>query len=585
MSRALSARSLRRRAVLPAVFALSFAGLAGAGLPAAHATAPPVYGQGDVFASVGNGQVKEFTPSGTLVRTLDNGQGSSYTTGSAFDAAGNLLVTTFGDGLISKFDPQGNSAGTFASTAADGFGGEVESISLDQNGNAFVGAADTNVIREYDSGGTLINHWAVQLEDRGTDWVDLSGDQCTIHYTSEGTAVLSFNVCTATQNAPLTTTLPGSYAYELREIPGSGGQILVADSEMAVLIDGGGNVLRTYVPAGGASALFALNLDPDGASFWTADLTNGQIFRFRISDGTQLASFNGQPQTSVAGLSVFGERTAGQNNPPVVDAGPPVAGAVNTPLNLDGSVDDAEGDSLTINWTVDSSSCTFADVHDPTTTITCSDQGTFTATLGANDGQNPTQYGSTQVVVGDGTGTGPTCLGFTPTTGTTSSTDPNTGVTTITGTSGNDVILGTDGADVINGGDGNDIICAKRGNDVVHGGNGDDVIQGQAGDDSLYGDAGNDRVYGNEGADKVYGGTGDDTVKGGQGNDRVQGQAGNDKVYGGAGNDTIEGNDGADALLGGDGNDKVYGGMATDTCDGGAGTDTARTCETASNFP
>src|SRR6516162_2048905 len=51
------------------------------------------YTFGDVFVSVGNGQVVEFTPTGSVVQTLNDGSGSAFTTGSAFDSAGNLYVT------------------------------------------------------------------------------------------------------------------------------------------------------------------------------------------------------------------------------------------------------------------------------------------------------------------------------------------------------------------------------------------------------------------------------------------------------------------------------------------------------------
>jgi DNA-binding beta-propeller fold protein YncE len=69
---------------------------------------------GDVFVSVSNGQVKEFTPAGVLVRTLDTGKGG-FTTGSAFDSAGNFYVTDFSASLVSKFDPTGTLLGTFGS--------------------------------------------------------------------------------------------------------------------------------------------------------------------------------------------------------------------------------------------------------------------------------------------------------------------------------------------------------------------------------------------------------------------------------------------------------------------------------------
>ena len=63
--------------------------------------------KGDIFASVGNGLVKEFTPAGVLVQTLNSTTGASEMTGSAFDSAGNLFATGFGTSTLSKFDNNG----------------------------------------------------------------------------------------------------------------------------------------------------------------------------------------------------------------------------------------------------------------------------------------------------------------------------------------------------------------------------------------------------------------------------------------------------------------------------------------------
>jgi hypothetical protein len=70
-------------------------------------------------------------------------------------------------------------------------------------------------------------------------------------------------------------------------------------------------VIQNYT-APGDSNLFALNLDPDGTSFWTGDLGNGDIAHFDIASGTELGHFNGLAAgggSSVAGLSVAGEVT------------------------------------------------------------------------------------------------------------------------------------------------------------------------------------------------------------------------------------------------------------------------------------
>src|SRR5579864_6337464 len=63
--------------------------------------------KGDVFVAVGNSTVEEFTPTGTLVQTLNDGSGSGFTTGMAFDSSGNLYVTNFSTGTVSEFNVHG----------------------------------------------------------------------------------------------------------------------------------------------------------------------------------------------------------------------------------------------------------------------------------------------------------------------------------------------------------------------------------------------------------------------------------------------------------------------------------------------
>src|SRR5437867_2701350 len=65
------------------------------------------YAIGDVFASVGNGKVEVYSSTGVLKQTLNNGLGSTFTTGGMFDAAGNFYVTTFSSNVVSKWDSNG----------------------------------------------------------------------------------------------------------------------------------------------------------------------------------------------------------------------------------------------------------------------------------------------------------------------------------------------------------------------------------------------------------------------------------------------------------------------------------------------
>jgi hypothetical protein len=275
---------------------------------AVAAQAGSTYVLGDVFAAVGNGTVLEFTPSGALVQTLNTGLGG-FTTGMAFDSSSNLYVTNFSVGSITKFDNMGNIVLPNPWTAGMS---NPESISPSPNG-AFpflVGDAGTNLIRQFNSSGALVNSWTVARGPRGTDWVDLQPDLKTVYYTSESTQIYSFNISTNTQNAPLITGLPGAAAFALRTVLTGpfAGDVLVADSSNALLVNSGG-IVMTYTLPGNGGGDFSLNLDPTGTSFWTGDFTTGNVWEVNIATGAIEQQWNtGTGGNTLFGLTVFGEK-------------------------------------------------------------------------------------------------------------------------------------------------------------------------------------------------------------------------------------------------------------------------------------
>ena len=282
-----------------------------------------VIANGTVMASTGNGRVTEFSQPGTLLTQLDTTTGSLETTGSAFDGSGNFFVTDFQANNVTKFDPTGALIGSFGS----GYNVDPESVIFDASGNVYVGQADvTHNVLKFDPSGTLLATFSPATENRGTDWIDLAADQCTLFYTSEGVLVKRFDVCTNTQLADFNTAaLPGSHAYAHRLLPSGG--LLVADTSEVVRLDASGNQIQTYsLP--GTSVLFALNLDPDGTSFWTADYFSGEVFKVDIGTGNILQqwSASGAPNFfDLAGLSVKGEIVVGGNcvsfSPSTIDFG------------------------------------------------------------------------------------------------------------------------------------------------------------------------------------------------------------------------------------------------------------------------
>jgi hypothetical protein len=291
--------------VLLAAIALSVLGLLAIS-PAALANGVPLK-NGEVLVSVGNGLVKHFDPSGTLLDTLNTTTGSSATTGMCTDTSGNLFVTDFSTLDISEFDPGGN---LVAATWVSSYPGKNdESCTPDADNNVYVGGPGSyNNIIEYDPSGTKIGTFPVTVDSSGTfgvDWVDLAANQCDILYTDEGSLIKRFNVCTITQLPDFASGLPAP-CYELRIRPN--GEVMVACGSEGLRLDSSGTVLQTYtIP--GTTQLFALNLDPDGTSFWTGDKgdSSGMIYHVDISTGAILGQFASSPTTAgVGGLYIVG---------------------------------------------------------------------------------------------------------------------------------------------------------------------------------------------------------------------------------------------------------------------------------------
>ena len=257
------------------------------------------FARGEVFLGV-IGAVERRSATGDLIQTMSTGVGGE-TTGMAFDRNGNLYVTAFSASQVKKFDNTGVLLGNFGTGFAS-----PESIVFDSAGNVFVGNAGSNFILKFDPDGNPLGTFTVTVGPRGTDWIDLAADQCTVFYTSEGTIVRRFDTCTNTQLSDFATGLPQS-SWGLRIL--ANGDVLVANTSTVKRLDSSGNIIQTYTPTPSASLLFALNLDPDGTSFWTADIFSTNVYKFDIASGEQILQYDAQA-SEVAGVAVFGELTA-----------------------------------------------------------------------------------------------------------------------------------------------------------------------------------------------------------------------------------------------------------------------------------
>ncbi|MFZ0390232.1 MAG: T9SS type A sorting domain-containing protein [Calditrichia bacterium] len=294
---------------------------------------------GDVFAAVSNGNVNRYASDGTFIETLNIGT-TGFTTGMAFDSSGNLYVTGFTANIVAVFDNDGNLVGTFGSGYST-----PESIVFDNTGNVYVGNLG-NGIRKYDAAGTYLG----SVITSRVDWMDLAADQTTMLYTVEGANIQTVDVSTGTPG-PNFTTGTATNAFALRIL--SDGSVLLADMNNIKHYDASGTVIQTY-DAPGENSWFALNLDPDGTSFWSGGFGTSNFYKFDIATGAVLLGpiNTGTGSSTLYGLAVYGEITAAVNNPPICQITPPGPFNINVndPLSFTIDVSDPDnGDTLTLS--------------------------------------------------------------------------------------------------------------------------------------------------------------------------------------------------------------------------------------------
>jgi sugar lactone lactonase YvrE len=259
--------------------------------------------KGDLYVGLDNGVVQHYTNTGhTRGTPMDSMTGSIKSTGMCFDASGNLFSTQLSANTVSKFSASG---ALISSHFGSGYNQGPESCVVNAAGQILVGqAGGSHDVLKFDSSGNLIARYSPTVGPGGTDWIDLGGDQCTLYYTSLGSVVRRFNVCTNSQMSDFATAPSGPcYAHRVRP----NGEVLLTCSDDIYRFDPAGHKFQSYrdslQPAPGV--LVSLNLDPDNASFWTADAPS-RVYRVNIAP-PGLLLFTFPIPSVVGGLAVVGE--------------------------------------------------------------------------------------------------------------------------------------------------------------------------------------------------------------------------------------------------------------------------------------
>ena len=261
-------------------------------------------------------KIRRYTTAGTFIDTWDDrmpaGLGN-IVTGMCFAPGGEVLATRFGWPRPILYTHLG-------AMLDEDFGGAIsmsthESCVFDLAGNVYIGIAGANgspdasvPVRKFDRYGNLLDTFVLPTGPRGTDWIDLAGDQCTLFYTSEDTSVRRYNVCKHAALPLFASGLTAPYCYAIRLRPNR--EVMVACQDAVHRLSSQGVNLKTYtrqsIGETDVNGLFAMNLDPDGTSFWTAGGVSGNVFHVDIESGDVLGSFN-SGIGGVAGLAVYGE--------------------------------------------------------------------------------------------------------------------------------------------------------------------------------------------------------------------------------------------------------------------------------------
>jgi hypothetical protein len=249
--------------------------------------------------------VRRYTTTGTAVdgwATLMPNTFGAAAAGFCRAPNGNVLSTRFS---VSEGPVLMSAAGAVLDNELGGLIGDDESCAFDELGNVWIGEAvptanDVASLRYVSADGRILQTLQVPVGERGIDWIELDADQCTLYYTSEDSDVRRFDVCTR-QTLPHFATGLEPRCYALRQLPNR--DLMVTCTNRIYRYDQNGAFLREYtresLGESDAAGLFAIQLDPDGQTFWTGGALSGRVVRVNLNDGSLVTSFT----TGTGGLN------------------------------------------------------------------------------------------------------------------------------------------------------------------------------------------------------------------------------------------------------------------------------------------
>jgi len=374
-----------------------------------------VDGAGNVYvADADNNRVQKFDSNGTyLTQWGSSGSGDGQfnsPSGVAVDTAGNVYVTDTGNNRVQKFDSNGT---YLAQWGGHGSGnGQFDTpsgVAVDAAGNVYVTEAYNYRVQKFDSSGTYLTQWGTYGGGDGQ------------FYSPTGVAVdAAGNIYVADSSRVQEFDSNGTYLAQFGSFGSGDGQF---QSPQGIAINAVGYIYvadrdHNRVEAFGSDVFSLDDASPDDGDLITdtktvADLLTGSYtFTEMDTAGWELTNITCDTGNwSVNGNSLTVDLAAGENvtctvtnnlvpanQPPVANPGGPYLGAVNTPIQFDGSgSSDPDGDSLTYAWN-------FGDGNNgigATPTHAYTAVGIYNVCLTVNDGSLDSEPVCTMAVVYD----------------------------------------------------------------------------------------------------------------------------------------------------------------------------------------
>jgi DNA-binding beta-propeller fold protein YncE len=293
-----------------AVLLLAAAGCAGDVTGTSSSALTTTFAAGDVFVSLKTGKV-QWWRGGALLATLPTAAGG-FAEGMKLDSSNRLYATHWcADGTclqgntIERYESTGQLLGAWGS----GYDCNPTSLDFDTNGNAFVGQADCwgRVLQLTATGQRVVEPHLVAVENRGSMWIDLAPDNCTLFYTSSGPNVLRYNVCARAQLPNFNAgPMPDTEAAFAVQVLSTGG-LVVANTSVITRLDELGEVVQTYDVAGERNSWYGLALTPDEHAFWATIFGSPRVYELDLATGALLATIDtgmGEDSFLVKGVAV-----------------------------------------------------------------------------------------------------------------------------------------------------------------------------------------------------------------------------------------------------------------------------------------